>query len=210
MRKPPPEEILNFEGPPGESVFRRAMVWCMNGPPEAELQARIDKTMDQVKALNEDRLLVLVGALLVENAVDELLAAIMPGYKSVRGNRDVTFAVRIELGRALQLCPSRFFANAHVVREVRNDFAHDLSVDTFAKLRPGRVQSMRDALSKFNVRDVAGKSDADVFKTFVVLLVLALQVYGIHVSRLNEFIRSKELFPVLRPFCEARGGRTIV
>ncbi len=133
----------------------------------------------------------------------------MPGYKSLRDNRDVTFSVRIELARALRLCPSRFFANADVVRRVRNDFAHDLSVDTFAKLPPGRVQSMRDSLSKFNPYDVPGKSDAEVFETFVVLLVLALQVYGIHVSRLNEFIRSKELFPVLKPFCEARGGGTI-
>ena len=204
MGKPRPEQILNIQGPPGKSLFYLPMEWCLSAESQAKIQARIDETMGHVKA-DADRLFVLVGALLVENAVDELLAAIMPGYKSLRDKRDVTFSVRIELARALRLCPSRLFDHADLVRRFRNDFTHNLSVDTFAKLAPGRVQSIRDGLSEFNPHEVSGKSDAEVFKTFVIFLVVALQVCGIHVSRLNEFIRSKELFPVLKPFCEAQG-----
>jgi len=197
MEEPIPGRLINIDGPPSESVFHHPLEDVLNEESQRELQAQIEETVGHVAALNEDRLLVLVGALLVENAVDGLLSAVMPGYESLRRNRDVTLSVRIELARALQLCPSRLFTCADVVRQVRNDFVHDLSVDTFAKLPQYRVQSIRDRLSEFNPQEVLGKGNAEVFKKLVYFLVLALRVYRLHVLRLNEFIRSDKLFPVL-------------
>ena len=82
MDVPDPEEIINLEGPPGESLFRRFVSWCLPSEASKAFQHKIDAgIMAHVSELDDDRLLVLVGALVIENAIDELLA-LVPDFRT--------------------------------------------------------------------------------------------------------------------------------
>lgn len=202
MFEPKPEEIINIEGPSGESVFRRLISWCVQPEASGKFQQRIDEILGRVEELDDDRLLVLVGALIVENAVDELLAAIMPGYASLQDKRDFSFSTRIEVARALRLIPSRILNCADFIRSLRNDFVHDLSVEKLDALEPSRIQSMRDRLSSFIAEMV--EAEAEAFRKLVLWTAVALYGYTMHVSRLNDFIRSDELGESLKAFLERK------
>ena len=201
------KQFLNIEGSSGESVFFRPLVWCLGKniqTTEKNIQTFLDKEWKHIVDLHDDRLLVLVGALLVENAINEFLGAIIPKYKPLHKRREFTFSIRIELARALRLCPSRIFNSADIIRDIRNDFVHDLSCNAFSKLSPDRLKSMRDHYSKFDPHfNVEQKNDEETFRKLVSITSLALLVYRKHVIKLNEFIHSEELFIALKQFCKA-------
>lgn len=202
MNKTKPEQEISIEGSKGYSVFYRAIIWCMPPDYEAELQSRIDKMLRHVQGLNNDRLLVLQSALIIENALDEMLAAIMPGYRQLQKKRDFTFSLRIEVAKALRLIPAKILSCADLIRSIRNDFVHNLSIDAFSRLEPLTLQSMRDKASNLNVQTY--EEYADIFREFAVLTAVSLYVYTEHISRLNDFIRSKDLPPNLKAFLGAK------
>lgn len=206
MKEQQPDEskIVKLEGPHSETVFSRPIEWCLEEDSRVKLQEEVNALMNHVADLNEDRLLVLVGALLVENKIHEFLSFIIPNYQSLLENRDFTLSMRIDLANALKLCPSRIFSCAHIIRKIRNDFVHDLSCQSFTNLNEGRLQSMRNQLAGFNPAFIVDKSDRQIFKDLVIMVAIALWVYCRHVIWLNKFIRSKDFYQVLRPFCEAR------
>lgn len=195
------EKTINVEGPPGKSIFHRYLLWCLPQGAKEKFQRKIDdEILAPVRALNDDRLLVLVGALVVENTLNELLAAIMPSYKSLQDNKDFTFSMRIEIAKALQLIPSRILNCVDFIRYLRNDFVHDLSVEGFDKLEQPKIQSIQDRLSDFTLQ--VYENNAEAFRTLVVFTALAMYGYTLHVSQLNNFIRSKNFKTKFKEFVE--------
>ena len=100
----------------------------------------------------------------------------------------------------MPLIPSRILNGADFIRRLRNDFVHEFSIDTFGKLEPSRLQSMRDRLLAFD-RKVPEK-DARVFRLLALWNIVALYVYTIHVSSLNDLIRSPKFLVSLQTFIE--------
>ena len=187
MQEREPEKVVNVEGPKGESVFHYMSSGVIQPGHDPHIQSRIDSMVRRAEGLKDDRLLVLVGALIIENAVDGLLAAIIPGYRVLRDGRDFTFSMRIRLAEALRLIPSRILHDADLIRKVRNEFVHDLSVDTFDKLKPSMLESMCERVSKYNPHIY--RTHADTFKRLVSFVAIALYGYEKHASKLNDFIR---------------------
>jgi len=200
MNEPKPEQMISIEGTKGCSVFYRMYTWCISPDYGTELQSRIDEMLSHVQGLNDDRLLVLLGALIIENALDEMLAAIMPGYKPLQKKRDFTFSLRIEVAKALRLIPAKILNCVDLIRSIRNDFVHNLSIDVFDRLEPSTLQSMRDKASNLNVQTY--EEHAGLFREFVVLTAVSLCVYTEQISRLNDFIRSSAFPPNLKAFLE--------
>jgi hypothetical protein len=200
-----PDKIINVEGPPGKSIFRRFSSWCLPKDAEDRFQHKIDNEIfEPVSALNDDRLLVLVGALVVENTLDELLAAIMPGYKTLRDKKDFTFSMRIEIARALQLIPTRILNCADFIRDLRNDFVHDLSLKGFEDLEQSKIQSLHDRLSGFTPMKL--EKIAEAFRMLVSYTAIALYGYTIHVSCLNDYMRSAKFGESLKSYVESKHG----
>jgi len=200
------KQFLNIEGSSGESVFFRPLVWCLGKniqTTEKNIQTFLDKEWKHIVDLHDDRLLVLVGALLVENAINDFLMAIIPNYKPFDKRREFTFSMRIELARALQLCSSHIFNAADIIRDIRNDFVHDLSCDAFSKLPKGRLESMRYHYSNIDPSfDAKQTTDEMTFRKLLCLTYFALLIYSKHVIRLNEFLHSAKLIAALKQFCE--------
>lgn len=195
---------INFEGLPGKSIFQHLVQECVTEEDTNRVRAQTDSTVEHVKRHNDDRLLVLVGALLIENAIDALLEAFVPGYKTLKANKDFTFSMRIELASRLQLIPSHIFNSAHCVRDIRNRFAHDLQINSFSALGEGKCQAVHSHLRAFNVDPGSDWSEADKFGHLIIVTTMALNLYLSHVQWLNEYTRSESFMKQFADYCTAR------
>src|SRR5947209_5205235 len=94
----------------------------------------LDEALVYLDEAQEERALVIVGALLLEKAVYYLLYAFVPGYKSLNEERDFTFSMKIKLAKAISICPSELLDSINTIRDVRNVFAHDLSTSNLSRI----------------------------------------------------------------------------
>jgi len=195
---PSAELAINIGGPSGESIFSRPLEWCMKANTLKILQKELNEQFVHVRDANDDRLLALVGALVVENAIDRLLSAVLPGYRTLRDGMQLTFSMRIKIAKAARLMPSRILGCADFVRAVRNDFAHDLEIGSFDQLDSSKLQSMRDRLSHYSPDLIAAKSHAQVFEGVVTWTAIGLHLYALHVATLGDFLRSDEFLTCLK------------
>lgn len=192
-------------------VFENFIFPELNVRPVFPDLAALDEALNHLAATKDERALVIVGALLIEGSIDDLLHTIMPGYKALRKNKDFAFSTKIELARSLRLCPNNVFNAADTVRAMRNAFAHNLPVTAINKL-PERedsdknlIESMRGHYLQYCSLDFESGYEAEAFKILVRCMLETLYYYRVQVWLLNQFMRSKELLPALNTFCSAEG-----
>lgn len=196
---PKNEKYLDIEGPEG-TIFTRPLIIVIDGARERELQGLIDEYWGKLAEIENDRAFVLVGALLMENAINMLLAAIIPNFRSYNEKTDATFSTKIELARDLKIVPIRHLNVADRIRDIRNDFAHELEMDSFDKISENKAQSLRTFLDTYTEGESKGKNVKEVFQLLVTKSTLALWIFSKHVSLLNDFIRSDSLKKPLQNF----------
>ncbi|MCK5380643.1 MAG: hypothetical protein KAJ81_04175 [Candidatus Latescibacteria bacterium] len=194
---------VNIDGPTGDSVFSKGLACSIDPSFMDNALKKVQELDGYIARWEDDRLFAIGGALLVENDIDEIAAAIMPKYKDLRDKSDFTFAMKIEVVRALRLLPSRILNSADCIRKIRNEFAHDLSVDTFEKLKPEFLQSLLDRASSYTPHAKPSHDDhRQHFKDLLFNTRLALVIYRSQVSWLNHLIRDTDTFmPVFEKYC---------
>lgn len=198
-----PNDFLNFEGPENETLFTKLLIWCLPTEWFQTVQREIDAAFSQLSEI-DDRSLAVVGALILENAVDELLDAHIPSYKNIQDNANFSFSMKINLARSLRLCPTRLFRAIDAVRQIRNDFAHSLSISSFLECKPEHIRSVKGHLQQINPGLANVELSSEQFKNLVSLVFLSLRGYRHHVHRLNEFVRNSDEFRMhFKQFCEA-------
>jgi len=185
--------MLNFEGPEGYSLFRRFILWCLPVEWMPTVQKEADEVFSHLSA-EDDRAVALVAAMVVEDGVNQLIAAYVPGYKDLAAKSDLTFSMRIDLARALRLCPSRFLGATDTLRRIRNEFAHKLTLKTFDGCKAEFLESARSHLRQIQPAMELNKSNREIVTNLASLVYLALRGYSFHVERLNQYIRKEKDF----------------
>lgn len=189
------KKMIKFSGPKKESIFHCYIAEFLSTEASQEFQEKVDGIMSKVMSIKNDRLLVLLGALIIENSLDEFLSTIIFKYKTLRDNRDFTFSMKILLAKSFRYIPNFIFNSVDCVRVMRNDFIHDLSIDSFEKMAPEKLQSMKQHLSNF-VSEKYPSNDS-MFRNLVLYTSLALFGYSSHVLKLSSFLRSKDFMKSL-------------
>lgn len=159
----------------------------------------LEEALAHLEKAKEERALVIVGALLIEKAIDRLLSAFVQGYEE----RDFSFFQKLKLARTMHICPMELLDSVDIVREVRNVFAHDLSASNLSnvlKKKRNLTKDLRDHIRKHvNIDDgyeIVG------FRILIGILVEEFYYYQIQAWLINEFIRSDDLLPALQSFCK--------
>lgn len=202
-KKPRNGKGLHIEGPLG-TIFTKPLKIVIENENLEKLQGLIDDVWGQLAEIDNDRAIVLVGSLLMENAIDMLLAAIIPKFNSFNEKSLVNLSIKIELARDLKIIPPQHLNVADRIRDIRNDFAHELEMNSFDKIPENYVESLRDFLDMYTKDESKGKSVKEVFKLLVTHSTLALWLFSKHVYLLNDFIRSDKLLDALRDFSRSR------
>ncbi len=196
---------LTIAGPAGDTLFHDTIPQCFTVAAIAAMREQVIADMDHFPALDDDRLAVLVGALLVENALDHFLSAFIPSYNLLAGNKEFTFSMKTTLAKSFRLCPNRIFGATDAIRNIRNVIAHHLDVTTIAQaeaVKHGLIASMDAHLTQFDAEQDMAIADRLRYIALTVSLCVAYRTYAVHVRKLNEFIRSAGFMPVFAEFCE--------
>ncbi len=203
-QEPRPEEILDITGPEGETLFWHALA-CVAVEHAPKLQGELDELWVHYKDITDERLLSIVAALCVENAIQELLEGVGPGFTQVRDDADFTFSLKIKTARALRVIPSRILGSCDLIRQVRNEFAHHLDKKQLSHLDNKRhLRKLAAQLTGFNRAMGDGASHGEMFKALVSDVLVALRVYIQHVRRLREYLGTETFRASFKKWAEGK------
>jgi hypothetical protein len=186
---------LIISGKKGESLF-----YSPYSPPNVvaktdykSISEQLTKYMNLALKAKEERLLVLIGALSMEEALDSFLSAYIPDYKRILENTDFTLSMKIEIAFSLRLIPRHILHTADLVRGIRNKFAHDLSIDCFDSLDKKLKNRLRVRFKEFCPEEEINNVElSKLFEQIIQFIVSALGIYQFQSKAAKEYIYSED------------------
>lgn len=189
-----PEKIINIEGEKGCSLFYRPLKQIIDQKKFNNTQKKIDSYFKKYNKISDERALAIVGALTIENELNKFLTEWIKNYRSLQENEDLTFSFKIELAISLKLIPSWVLNAIDPIRKIRNIFAHNFNIDTFKDAKKFKSLSFLKLHSKIKQfsKYWDNKDDRETFKTLTIMIIIALNVYTEHISKVQNFIWNSE------------------
>jgi len=180
---------INIEGKKGESLFCHPVKWFVEKDVKliSEQFERYKKLFEKAK---EERLLTLIGALSMEEALDLFLGAYIPDYSLIE--RDFTLYLKIKLAYSLKIIPPHILDAAALINSVRNKFSHELEVDCFDSLDSGTKENIRQKHGIFAPDDRTNRTVKAAFILVVQFVIIALGIYASHAQSVKEYIYSDD------------------
>ena len=170
--------IINIEGRKGKSLFYRPLIWGI----KEELKLISEQYTEYeriIREAKEERLLGLVGAISMEEALDFFLGAYIPDYHRIERQRDFTLFIKIEIARSLRIIPAHILDAAELINSVRNKFAHELKISCFDALDSGTRGNLKQKHSMFFPNDTNTDSTfTDIFSKVVDAVIIGLEIYA--------------------------------
>ena len=165
----------------------------------------ISKTLaifEPLEGLQDDRAVVLVCAMIVENYLDQYIESFIPRYNLLKNENAFFFSWKIQLARSLCLCPNHIFNSIDLIREIRNEFAHNLNIKTLKELDKSDIDSLLDHAKKFtDGPEYEIQKKMRLYKSLFISLATNIAVdldgYGLLISELNEHIRADGIYNIL-------------
>jgi hypothetical protein len=182
---------INIEGRKGESLLYHPVIWVIEQDFN-RIKEQNERHNEFMRRAKEERLLALVGALLVEEALDLLIGAYIPDYSRLKVSGKFTLFLKTELARSLRIIPQHIIESVALINTVRNKFAHELTLESFDRLDVGTKNSLKDGCEVFYPGDeFSGKTVGEQFKGVVFCVIIALAVYAPHLRAAREYIFSE-------------------
>ena len=193
-----------IDGKVGESLFHQPLsrYFRENAVPEL---------FRKVEGVDDERLLAIITALIVENRLESCLQALMPRYATLSQSNETTFSAKIRILEALNLVPLLLTEEAHLIRKIRNAFAHDLEKLRLDELEPELTRKLTNAAR----RAYAGKTNSpttdvrEAFQQVSFHCIIGFDLYGDNIAALNEKIRKAQFVSDLEADVKARNDRVL-
>jgi hypothetical protein len=98
----------------------------------------------------DDRLFVVMCALVAEQYVDKMLELLIPDYDKGLRNR-FTFSLKLDLLEAYRIIPEHIISSGRTVNEIRNAFAHELRHYSFKDLDQRLIDKIKTQEAKSSI-----------------------------------------------------------
>lgn len=107
----------------------------------------------RLNKIEDDRSFVILAASVLEYQIDRFLKAFIPNHQILITDKTNLFT-KINLIRAFNLIPEHFPDMFDNIRNIRNDFAHNMKIDSFndsneSEKLPAHIEEMRRFWDKF-------------------------------------------------------------
>jgi hypothetical protein len=192
-----------LSGTLGESVFHQPVHDLMAVIADQFEADGMLATVNRMDGYRDERSKVLLAALASETVIDKVLASVMPLYLPLRA-RASTY-LKIMMLEALALVPKHITDAADLVREVRNQFAHSLTVEKLSDLDHKVVIKMQQYCTQLGIKSKAKRNDRTyLFDTIAEIATTGLWTYLPLLRDLNSAVRDPALEQQLRQQAERR------
>lgn len=200
-------EEFNLGGRKGDSLFSSPFKYSYD---EKDLDKSMKKVEDCFRRCFEtldDRAFALIGALIVENELDNLLVKWIKDYKHIA---DKSLSFKVNLAISFKLIPPKILKAIEPIRKIRNIFAHSLDIDTFEKAKEfdsksnkGSFRMLRNKIrtfSKFESAFDKDKLSGDLLSALLraaylqltISIAMGLDVYARHLAKVQDYIWEPE------------------
>ncbi len=187
-------KLTDISGKKGQSLFH-AFITRVAGKDLKLMSDNYERQLDYIKRAKDDRLLAIVGALTVEDALDILLKAYIPEYKIFYDDGRMSFYVKIKLAQSLKLIPLHLLDATEIIHRIRNKFAHNLHQSDFNSLPEKTKDGLVKIFKKISPEDDANScSTSEMFSITVTGLLIGFGVYASNLKLAKEYIYSDEFF----------------
>lgn len=85
---------------------------------------------ERINNIEDDRSFIILATSVLEYQIDKFLKAFVPNHQ-ILVNDKTNFVTKINIIKAFNLIPEHFPIMFDNIRNIRNDFAHNLNIDTF-------------------------------------------------------------------------------
>lgn len=183
--------IMNIEGKKGESLFCHPVIWFIQEDFK-RIMAQSQYYKKLIEEAREERLLAIIGALSVEEALDSFLSSYIPDYKLILENTDFTLSMKIEIAYSLRLIPRHILNTANLIRAIRNEVAHNINIGRFDSLNDDKFKNkLRVKFQEFFPNDTNTELTVkDRFIHLVEGVIVALGIYATHLRSARDYIYS--------------------
>jgi hypothetical protein len=196
--------LPNIEGKKGESLFYEPLLWSYPGAVNI-MSERYAEYLRVVSQDGEERLIVLVSAMSMEEALDLFLGAYIPDYLRLKNQRDFTPFLKIQLACSLRIIPAHILDAAVLINEIRNKFAHKLKISLLNTLGSGTQDNLRQKYSVFFPSGTtANLSFVDMFTEITNCVILSFEFYAASLKIAREYIYSEDFIDELNKRTEGK------
>lgn len=180
-----------FNGEKGESLFIEPFFDKLKGSLEETFE--LPHLFRRIEKAGDERSLAIMTALIVENRVDEILRVFMTGYDDLAKNKDFTMSMKTGLLSAMRMFPKHIIACADVVRQIRNDFAHNLEKESFDNVERKYLDKLSALFTGIYGKEESGKKTAhEKFKGIAYIAIFGLHLYKRNVQMLWKVVTSHQ------------------
>ena len=181
-----------FDANKGQSLFIKPFFEILR-------ENKLPELFQKVDGLDDQRLLAIVTALLVENRVDAMLNLIFPRYKMLLDRQEYTFSMKLTTLEALRYLPASILKASHAIRKVRNEFAHNMDLVRFDdldnKIKEVMMSSWRQTYGQVH-KDPPNDLHT-IFKNISFFSVCGLDTYMTNVSAFHSKVYDHEFIDKL-------------
>jgi hypothetical protein len=184
-----------LSGRKGESLFSEPLLRYFRENPLPEL-------FSKTQSLNDDRLLAIVTALIVEDRIDAALSSFLPRYARLVDQTDFTFSMKISLVEALAQIPPMLTRAATIMRKIRNEFAHNLEITSFTQVKPALMVDLKNL--RANIYGGVGDKFleplptlVEEYKALAFVCITGLDAYRENMSYLAKHISTPDFIEAL-------------
>ncbi len=189
----------NLAGPKGDSLFSSPFKYPSDKKKGKEIAKKLDSYLEKYRGTSDDRAWALVGALAIENELDNFLSKWIKDYEHIAGRRDFTFSFKVDLATSLKLIPKKILNAIEPIRKIRNIFAHHLDMDTFEKVKEFDSKSKKPSFSMlhnkikmfakpWSAEDNRLSDDYLSYQQLTIAIILGLNVYAKHLAKVQDYV----------------------
>lgn len=191
-------ELMDISGEWGESLFYKPIQDKVSQEDFDAFREKYNYYLKKYEENSDDRACAIIGALIIENEIDQLLSKWIEKYKRLQKNNDLTFSFKIEIALSLNLIPAKILNAIEPVRRIRNVFAHHLEISSFEgaeKKDPDlfvKMANKKNTLWKHDILDNLKEKDIkEIFQNLTMNIVFALNTYSKDMEKVKKYIREE-------------------
>ena len=193
----------NLAGPKGDSLFSSPFKYPSGKKKGKEIGKKLDSYLEKYRETSDDRAWALVGALAIENELDNFLSKWIKDYKHIADRRDFTFSFKVDLATSSKLIPKKILNAIEPIRKIRNIFAHHLDIDTFEKAKEFDSKSKKSSFSMlhnkvkmftkpWSAEDDRLSDDYLSYQQLTIAIILGLNAYAKLLTKVQDHIWKPE------------------
>jgi len=174
--------------------------------------SQVPEFFQRIEKSGDDRSYAILSAIIVEHHVIRMLKLIMPRFDDFAKNHESSFSMKLDLLRSLSFIPEHLLVCGDAVRIVRNEFAHNLDIESLDGIRQSTKDKLKSAFNAIpDIEKISGtiarKTVREILSWVAQCAVVGIRIYESNVRLLMESIRSETFLSQLEQTYRDRNRR---